>query len=88
MKELRLFLGRDVLIAAQRAGSATFAIALAIEPVACHTAILRVAECDQVLAAKSLQKFPTSGTLSDASVDDLYSLMRSMMLLSMLLIDE
>ena len=29
-----------------------------------------------------------SGTLSDASVDDLYSLMRSIMLLSMLLIDD
>ena len=28
------------------------------------------------------------GTLSDASVDNLYSLMRSIMLLSILLIDE
>ena len=54
MIELRLFLGRDVLIAARLVGSATFAVPLAIKPVACHAAILRVAECDRVLAAKSL----------------------------------
>ena len=54
MRELRLFLGRNVLIAARHAGSATFVIALAIEPVARHAAILPVAECDRVLDAKSL----------------------------------
>ena len=37
---------------------------------------------------KVLAIFATSGMLSDASVDDLYSFMRSMMLLSMLLIDD
>ena len=50
----RLFLARDAQAAALLARSATFAIALAIKPVAHHTAILPVAECDRVLDAKSL----------------------------------
>ena len=50
---LRQFLARDARVAAQRAKSATFAVALASEPVARHAAILPVAECGQELAAKS-----------------------------------
>ena len=61
MKELHLFLGYNVLIAAWHAGSATFAIVLAIKPVACHAAILQVAECNRVLAAKSLPNFQCQG---------------------------
>ena len=38
--ELCLFLGCGVLIAARLVGSATFAVALAIKPIACHAAIL------------------------------------------------
>ena len=53
MKELRLFPERDVLVAAQRAKNVTFAVALAVELVARHAAILRVAKCGQELAAKS-----------------------------------
>ena len=37
---LRLFLEHDVQIAARLVGSATFAIALAIKPVARHAAVL------------------------------------------------
>ena len=54
MTGLRLFLELGAQVAALLARSATFAIALAIEPVARHTAILPVAECDRVLDAKSL----------------------------------
>ena len=54
MTGLRLFLELGAQVAALLARSATFAIALAIKPVAHHAAILRVAECDRVLAAKSL----------------------------------
>ena len=43
-------------------------------------------ECNRVLDCKVLAMFAMSGTLSDASVDDLYSFILSMMLLSMLLI--
>ena len=52
--ELHLFLGRNFLIVARLVGSATSAIALVVAPVACHAAALRVAKCNQVLAAKSL----------------------------------
>ena len=40
MIEPRLFLGRDVLIAARLVGSAKFANTFAIEPLICHAAIL------------------------------------------------
>ena len=43
MKDLRLFPGRDVLVAAQRAKSATFAVALASKPVTRHAAVLLIA---------------------------------------------
>ena len=51
--KLRQFLARDALVAAQRAKSATFAVALASEPVAHRAAILPIAKCGQELAAKS-----------------------------------
>ena len=41
-----LFLARDAQAAAQLVRSVTFAVALAIEPVAHHAAIRQVAECD------------------------------------------
>ena len=50
---LRLFLELGAQVAALLARNATFAVALASKPVARHAAILQVAECDQVLAAKS-----------------------------------
>ena len=53
MIELRLLLGRNVLIAAQLVGNAPFAVGLAIKPSAHHAAVLPVAECDQVFAVKS-----------------------------------
>ena len=54
MTGLLLSLARNAQVAAQRAKSATSAIALVVEPVARHAAALRVAKCDRVLAAKSL----------------------------------
>ena len=41
-----LFLARDAQAAVQLVGSVTFAVALAIEPVAHHAAIRQVAECN------------------------------------------
>ena len=58
---LRQFLARNARVAAQRAKSATFAVALASEPVARRAAILPVAECDRVLAAKSLPYLQRQG---------------------------
>ena len=46
MTGLLLSLALDARVAAQRAKSATFAVALASEPVACHAAALQVAKCD------------------------------------------
>ena len=43
MTGLRLFLEHDAQVVARLAVSATFAIALAIKPVTCHTTILRAA---------------------------------------------
>ena len=43
---LLLFLARDAQAAAQRAESASFAVALASKPVAHHAAVLLIAECD------------------------------------------
>ena len=54
MTGLCLSLARDARVAAQRAKSASFAIALASEPVARHAAALLIAECDQEPAAKSV----------------------------------
>ena len=50
---LLLFLAHDARVAAQRAKSATFAVALASEPLARRAAILPIAKCGQELAAKS-----------------------------------
>ena len=50
---LHQFLARNARVAAQRAKSATFAVALASEPVARRAAILPIAKCGQELAAKS-----------------------------------
>ena len=57
MRELHQFLEHGVLVAARRAGSATFAIALAIEPVTHHAAVLLIAGCDRAPIAKSLPNF-------------------------------
>ena len=43
---LLLFLARNAQVAAQHAKSVIFAVALAIEPVACHAAVLLVAKCN------------------------------------------
>ena len=61
MTGLLLSLARDAQVAALRAESATFAIALAVEPVARHAAVLRVAKCNRVLAAESLLNFQHQG---------------------------
>ena len=54
MTGLLLSLARDAQVAALRAESATSAIALVVEPVAHHAAVLKVTECNRVLATKSL----------------------------------
>ena len=61
MTGLLLSLARDAQVATQHAKSATFAVALVIEPVACHAAVLLVAICNRVLAAKSLLNFQRQG---------------------------
>ena len=61
MTGLLLSLARNAQVAALRAKSATFAVALAIEPIAHHAAALRVAKCDQVLAARSLPYLQRQG---------------------------
>ena len=53
LKELCWFHGLDAPIADRLARNASFAVALAVKLVACHAAILQVAEYDQELAAKS-----------------------------------
>ena len=47
-----LFLARDDQAAAQLVRSVTFAVALAIEPVAHPAAVLQAAGCNRVLAVK------------------------------------
>ena len=54
MTGLLLSLARDAQVAALRAESATSAIALVVEPVACHAAVLPIAKCDRAPAAKFL----------------------------------
>ena len=61
MTELLLPLAHDAQVAAQRAKSETFPVSLVIEPVAPHAAVLLVAKCDRVLAAKSLLNFQYQG---------------------------
>ena len=61
MTGLLLSLALDAQVAALRAKSATFAVALAIEPIARHAAALRVAKCNRVLATKSLLNFQCQG---------------------------
>ena len=58
---LRLFLELGAQVAALLARSATLPIALAIKPVVRHVAILPVAGCDRVLAAKSLPYLQRQG---------------------------
>ena len=58
---LCLFLARNAQAAAQRAESASFAVALASKPVARHAAVLPIAGCDRVLAAKSLLNIQHQG---------------------------
>ena len=55
------FHGLDAQVADWLVENATFAVALASEPVAHHAAILRVAKCNLVLAAKSLPNFQRQG---------------------------
>ena len=54
LKELRQFRGLDAPVADRLAGNVSFAVALAVELVARHAAILRAAGCDRVLAVKSV----------------------------------
>ena len=58
---LFLFLACDAQAAAQHVETASFATGHAIEPVACHAALLLIAGCDQVLASKSLPNFQCQG---------------------------
>ena len=58
---LLLFLAHDAQVAARHVETASFTAGHAIEPVACHAAILRVGECNRVLAAKSLPSFQHQG---------------------------
>ena len=51
---LHLFLAYNAHVAAQLVESASFAAGLASKPVAHHAAVLLFAECNQVLATKSL----------------------------------
>ena len=52
MKGLRLSHEHNARVAARLVEIASFAIALAIEPVACHAAILQATKCCGVLAVK------------------------------------
>ena len=61
MTGLLLSLARDAQVAALHTKSATFAVALVIEPVTRHAAVLLVAKCNRVLAAESLLNFQRQG---------------------------
>ena len=61
MTGLLLYLARDAQVAAQRAKSATFAVALANKLVVRYAAALLIVECDQELAAKSLPHLQRQG---------------------------
>ena len=61
MTGLLLSLARDAQVAALRAESVTFAVALANELVVRHAAALLIVECDQELAAKSLPYLQCQG---------------------------
>ena len=54
-------LARDARVAARRAESATFAVALANKLVVRHAAALLIVECNQELAAKSLPYLQCQG---------------------------
>ena len=54
LKAPLLFLAGNAQVAAQRVESASFAAGLAIEPSACHAAVLLIAECNRAPIAKSL----------------------------------
>ena len=58
---LCLFLACNARVAAQHVETTSFATGRAIKPVARHAAILPVAECDRVLAAKSLPYLQRQG---------------------------
>ena len=51
---LLLFLARNAQVAAQHAESVSFAVALAVELVIRHAAVLPIDECNQAPIAKSL----------------------------------
>ena len=61
MTGLLLSLALDARVAAQHVEIASFATGRAIEPVARHAAVLPIAGCDRVLAAKSLLDFQRQG---------------------------
>ena len=61
MTGLCLFLELGAQVAALLARSTTFAVALAIEHVASHAAILLIAECNQAPIAKSVPCFQCLG---------------------------
>ena len=61
LKGLRRFHGLDAPIADRLAGNASFVVALAVELVARHAAILRAAGCDRALAIKSLPYLQRQG---------------------------
>ena len=61
MTGLLLSLAPDARVAAQHVEIASFATGRAIEPVARHAAVLPIAGCDRVLAAKSLLNFQCQG---------------------------
>ena len=61
MTGLLLSLALDARVAAQHVEIASFASGRATEPVARHAAVLPIAGCDRVLAAKSLLNFQRQG---------------------------
>ena len=61
MTGLLLSLALDARITVQHVEIASFATGRAIKPVACHAAVLPIAGCDRVLAAKSLLNFQRQG---------------------------
>ena len=61
LKALCRFHGLDAQVADWLAGSATFATALVVKLVVHHAAILPVAKCNRVLAAKSLPYLQRQG---------------------------
>ena len=61
MTGLLLSLARDARVAVQHVEIVSFATGRAIKPVARHAAVLPIAGCNRVLAAKSLLNFQCQG---------------------------